>query len=369
MRYALCLGALTTILFAPGAQAAILEEFSVKDWSGMALADDQTGRLASCAIYSKFQNGATLFLIKHKDGGWALSLVHADWALAENTPYPLQYRVDREPYVAETGIALGSDQIGVTLPDDDPVIAQIRRGTLLTVLFAGKEYGFELSNSGKALQATKECVERNRDAVAPQIANENPLPPTSPGIAAGDNPVAEWPGANEQTAAQQGPSAQPSFPDSAEAPHPNERQAFAGWVVSATRDDKGHFLNCTAFAIMGEDQLMLSHHADDGWDFGLYRPSWALNADRTYELLFNVDGPAEGPGGTLRAVEAVEPTRVAFEVSDPLTLLGRLERGRQLAIELRSGAAVRASFRFPLHRAAEAFEAARECTRRNAHGT
>jgi hypothetical protein len=367
MRVVLCVGAVASVLAGSVAQAAILEEFTVKDWSGLALADDQTGRLESCAIYSKFQNGATLFLIKHRDGGWALSLVHADWALAENTPYPLQYRVDREPYVEDTGIALGSDQIGITFPDADPVIAQIRRGSLLTVFFAGKEYGFELSNSGKALQATKECLERNRDAVAPQIVMDSSLPPTPFGDTARDNTVAEWTRSNEPAPDGEEGAAQP--PEGDEGSDPDQRQAFGGWVVSATRDGKGHFLNCTAFATQGEDQLMLSHYADEAWDFGLYRPSWMLETDRAYELVFNINGPADGAAATRHTVDAVEPTRVAFEISDPLDLLGRLERGRELAIEVRTGSAAPQSFRFLLHRAAEAFAATRECTRLNAHGT
>jgi hypothetical protein len=145
------------------AHAAVLEEFSAEDWSGFALADEATGRFASCAVYSRYQNGATLFFVKHAEGGWVVSLVHADWALARDQSYPVRYRVDRDAYVEGAGIGLDVDQIGLALPEDDPLIAAVRRGSLLIIQFQGREFGFDLANSGKALTAAAECTERNRD--------------------------------------------------------------------------------------------------------------------------------------------------------------------------------------------------------------
>ncbi len=52
MRRAALLGGLAGSMLCVGAQAAVLEEFSVEDWSGFALADDQSGRLTSCSVYS-----------------------------------------------------------------------------------------------------------------------------------------------------------------------------------------------------------------------------------------------------------------------------------------------------------------------------
>src|SRR5688500_7328050 len=125
MHLAVSVGLLAVLLLLSPARAAVLEEFTVADWSGLALSDDQSGRLASCAVYSKYQNGTTLFFIKHVDGNWTVSLVHESWALTEDSQYPLQYRVDREALVDAAGVGLDTDQIGVALSPGDGLLEQV----------------------------------------------------------------------------------------------------------------------------------------------------------------------------------------------------------------------------------------------------
>ena len=349
-----------------GAQAAVLEEFSAEDWSGFALADQATGRLASCAVYSNYQNGATLFFVRHVDGGWVLSLVHDSWALAENTSYPLQYRVDREPYEEGSATALDVDQIGLPLPEDDPLIAAVRRGSLLNIQFQGREFGFDLANSGKALKAAVDCTERNRDKSladlpkqgrSPGPAQPQEAPPFPPLAGQAIEPVTEAPA---------GAAGLPGFVGAAPAPG---RQSFGPWVVTATRDASGQFLNCTAFGVHGTDQLILSYYPDDAWDLSLYRGAWALDPDQSYLLAFNIDGPAGAPGTVERPVEAIETTRILLELERTDDLIGRIERGREIHVRLSGPARAPEDISYPLSRAPEALAAARECTRRNAHAT
>lgn len=346
MRRAAFLVGLAACVAGGAAQGAILEEFSAEDWSGFALADDQTGRLASCAIYSSYQNGATLFFVKHVDGGWVLSLSHPSWALARDASYPVQYRIDREPYVEDMGMALDVDQIGLALRDDDPLLAQVRRGSLLNILFQSREFGFDLKNSGKALKAAADCTERNRDRSAPRVAGQESFAaPEQPPPAAADLPG--------------GPTDASPLPD---------RQVFGPWVVTATRDGSGNFLNCTAFGVQGADQLILSYHADEAWDFSLYRGAWALNPDQSYLLSYNVDAPLDAAGTANRPVEAVDMTRILLELEREDDLISRIERGRELVVRIGGAAETAEVFRYRLEHAAEALAATRECTRRNAHG-
>jgi hypothetical protein len=354
MRIGVYFGALTAILIASMADAAILEEFTAEDWSGLALSDDATGRLASCAIYAKYQNGATLFIIKHVEGGWALSLVHSSWSLAENAQYPVQYKVDRQPYVEGLGTVLGTDQIGITLAENDPVMEEIRRGSLLSIRFEGREFGFELSNSGKALKAATDCLERAPPADEQDVA-EAGLPPLP---ADGQS--------ERQAAAPRAEAAALAQPAERTPPYP-ERQVFGSWVVAITRDDAGHFLNCTAYSFSGQDQLMLSHFPHDLWDIGVYRGAWSLAAEQSYQLRFQVDGPAEGASAVVRPVEVLAPTRISFGAD--AQAVATLASGRVLNLQLRGPMAEPQSLRFPLAYAAEALGAARECTRRNAQGT
>ena len=356
MRRVALVGGLVLCAMAGSAGAALLEEFSAEDWSGFALADEVTGRLSSCAVYANYQNGATLFFVKHAAGGWVLSLTHDSWALSESASYPVQYRVDRTPYAEASGVALDVDQIGLALPDNDPLIAAIRKGALLNVLFQGREFGFDLTNSGKALKAAADCTERNRDRIAPQVAQR--AQPATAEPAAGPFPA--------QPPAET-PSGATGLPPAPDLP-PAERQSFGPWVVTATREASGQFLNCTAFGVHGTDQLILSYYPDQAWDLSFYRGVWALDPGQSYTLSYNVDAPVGGPGTVDRPVEAVEMTRVLLELEENDSLIGRIERGREIFVRVSGPAGAGEELRYGLDRAAEALAAARECTHRNAHG-
>lgn len=359
MRRAVFLGFLAACFLAMPANAAVIEEFTVEDWSGLALSDDETGRLSSCAVYSKYQNGATLFFIKHMDSNWTLSVVHDSWTLTEDSNYPVRYKVDGRGFVDVTAIALDTDQIGLGFPDDHDFLGQIRRGKLLTVAFQGKEYGFELSNSSKALQGATQCIERHRDAAPQQVATEPPAPEDKSVEEAAEVQVAQEDGSDDAT----GPSDTPA--DETEASTFGEQQSFGPWVVTATDDGSGNFVNCTAFGVYGDDQLILSYRSDDAWEFGLYRAAWALDTNQTYYLWYNVDAPADGNGVIKRPVEAAEPTRIFFEVSAEEDLIERMENGRELNVQLRGISMEPESYTYALDQAKEAFAATRECTRRN----
>lgn len=348
MRLAICLGSPLICLLGPATQAAVLEEFTVEDWSGLALSDDDTGRLANCAIFSKYQNGATLFFVKNVDGGWIFSLAHDSWTLAEASEHPIRFRVDRQSSMENTGVALGVDQIGVAIPDDDPLLRQIRRGKLLNVLFQAREYGFELSNSGKALQAAAHCIERGRDSVGEQIAQGE--------MAEGKAPP------DGQARREPEPAADPTAA-AGDALPAGELFTFGPWVVTTTDHGDGAMVTCTAFGVHGDDQIILSYRSDT-WEFGLHRGAWRLDINQTYYLHYNIDAPVDGPGVIKRPVEAIEPTRILFEVSGEEDIIARMENGRRIHLQLRGVALVPQDFSYPLDQAADAFAATRDCTRR-----
>lgn len=348
MRLAICLGSPLICLLGPATQAAVLEEFTVEDWSGLALSDDDTGRLANCAIFSKYQNGATLFFVKNVDGGWIFSLAHDSWTLAEASEHPIQFRIDRQSSMVNTGVALGVDQIGVAIPDDDPLLRQIRRGKLLNVLFQAREYGFELSNSGKALQAAAHCIERGRDSVGEQIAQgemaERKAPPDG------------------QARREPEPAADPTAA-AGDALPAGDLFTFGPWVVTTTDHGDGAMVTCTAFGVHGDDQIILSYRSDT-WEFGLHRGAWRLDINQTYYLHYNIDAPVDGHGVIKRPVEAIEPTRILFEVSGEEDIIARMENGRRIHLQLRGVALAPQDFSYPLDQAADAFAATRDCTRR-----
>ena len=355
MRRALLAGIMTAGLAASAAPAAVVDEFTVNDWSGLALADDRTGRLASCTVYAKYQNGATLFFIRHVDGNWTMSIVHETWKLDRDGEYPVRLKVDREAPVDLVSVALDRDQVGVALSGDDPVLAQVRRGQHLAIDFQGKEYGFELSNSRKALDGASDCVRRNRDIDGPRLAQQPPL--------ANDGAPAPAPAGDPPAAAE--PDGPADTDTASEASPIGDREMFGPWVVTATDDGAGRFVNCTAFGLFGDDQIILSRRPDGAWEFGLYRAAWALDTNQTYFLWYNVGAPADGAGVIKRPVEAVEPTRIFFELSVNEDLLSRMRADAELNLQLHGFSREPESLSYPLTQTAAALDATQACLQRN----
>jgi hypothetical protein len=113
--------------------------------------------------------------------------------------------------------------------------------------------------------------------------------------------------------------------------------------------------------VHGDDQLILSLYPDGVWAFGLYRSAWNLDTNQTYYLWYNVDGPADATGVTKRPVEAAEPTRIFFEVSDLEDIIERMESGSTLNLQVRGLTGDPENFSYPLDQAPAAFEATRKC--------
>ncbi len=375
MRILLYPAVLATALFTNAAAADVLEEFRAEDWNGMAFADDQSGKLANCSVYAQYENGVTLYFFNNADGSWMLGLNKDDWALTQDAQHDITYRVDSRRATNATAVALSNSLLGVSLPADDPLLRQVRRGNELTVTFKDTDYSFDLGNSDKALDAAQECVSRHiadvaqTDPAEPSEgegaaettradATEKPASPAESDVAEAETQAPETDGAASSEAA---PAADETASES-EASTLGERQEFGPWVVTATDDGAGNFVNCTAFGVHGDDQLIISHYPGDRWEFGLYRGGWALDTNQSYFLWYNIDAPADGPGVIKRPVEAVEPTRIFFEVSSLEDIIARIEGGSTLNIQLRGFSIEPDSYSYPLDRAAEAFAATRECT-------
>lgn len=337
-----------------GARAGVIEEFEAEDWDGIAYADDDSGAFHNCIVFAAYRNGGTLMMIRTVENTWAMTVAHDAWQLSPDEAHRLEYKVDRGRAVQVDAEALNPDQL--TIAADERLIDQIRRGKELKIDFDGKEYTFELANSGKALKAAADCVERHRGTVQQAAAPaaepdagasaETPAAPPAPPVAEmqAAPPVAEAP-AEDGTASTLG-----------------DRQSFGHWVVTAVDDGAGNFLNCSAFGLYGEDeQLILSYTPQGKWEFGLYRADWSLPTDGSYFLWYNVDKSVDEPGVMKRPVEAAEPTRIFFEVSSLETIIERAATGQQLNLQLRGVGMEPQSFSYSLDQAGAALDATRAC--------
>ncbi len=344
--------------------AAVIESFKAEDWDGLAFTNDTTGEFSHCAVFATYQNGSTLYLSSEVSGGWFLSFANPKWSLTSNSQYPLQLRVDSGNAIDGTSAALGNAQLGLPIPGNHPFIAQLRRGARLTVIFQGAEYAFQLSNSSKAMKAAEDCVAKHRQAQSESAAALDAK--VQPGAAPQQVQQQPQQGQQQPAPAQVQPT-QAAQPPSGPVDHhrpsaaTGERQTFGSWVVTATSASNGDFVNCTAFGVYGSDQLILSLFPDGVWTFGLYRTTWQLNTNESYFLWYNVDAPADGAGVIKRPVEAAEPKRIFFEVSELEDIIARMGAGSQLNIQVRGLSSPPESYSFALSEAGNAFEATRQC--------
>jgi hypothetical protein len=350
MRFGFLTAAFTACVLACAAHAAVVEEFRAEDWDGRAFTDDSTGLFSHCAVYASYRNGSTLYISFEVSESWYLSVSNESWALAEGDSYEIKFKIDRRGEIEGTGGALATDQIGLPVENDHPFIGQLRRGNQLTITFQDQDYAFELSNSNKAMNAAQDCVRRH-------VAAGTRTPPTS----GGEQQAVGSSSGPEATQAPTEAESDSAAPESDDAVASADEQTFGSWVVAATNDSAGSFVNCTAFGMQGDDQLILSYFPDGIWTFGLYRAAWNLDTSQNYNFSYNVDAEANVEGVTARTVQVSEPTRIFFEVSRTDNIINRIEAGRTLYIRLGGPSGLVETYSYPLDQAHAAFTAARKC--------
>jgi len=361
---------LAALIASAAAKAAVVEEFKAEDWDGLAFTSDETGQFTHCSVYATYRNGSTLYISYEAGDTWFFSVLNDSWKLTAGGSFAIKFQVDRRGELEGTGTALGPTQIGLPVERDHPFVGQLRRGNELVISFQNQDYHFELSNSNKAMNAAEDCAHRHVAlGTHTPVMSRNPEQPAAqePEQTATEQPAAqeseqtatEQPAAPESTTADNGGSSSSDVDKPAQAS--GEQQAFGPWVVTATDDGNGAFVNCTAYDVQGDDQLILSYFPDKVWTFGLYRAAWKLDTNQTYYLWYNVDAPADAPGVTKRPVEAAEPTRIYFEVSDVEDIIDKIENGKTLNIRFRGVTGSAGTYSYSLDQAHAAFEATRKC--------
>ena len=374
------------VLLATTVEAATVEEFKAEDWDGLAFTSDETGNFTHCSVYATYKNGSTLYISYEAGESWYFSVANDNWKLDEGGSYPIKFKVDGRGEIEGTGSALGPTQIGLPVETDHPFVGQLRRGNRLVITFQHEDYAFELSNSRKAMNAAQDCVRRHvklgthTPVVAKtdeppkqesEQASETPSDAAKPEeITTADNSTADSTAVdNSATDTTTVDSGSTSSDADKPAQASGEQQQFGSWVVTATNDDSGNFVNCTAYDVQGDDQLILSYFPDKGWTFGLYRAAWKLDTNQTYYLWYNVDAPADAKDVVKRPVEAAEPTRIFFEVSDVEDIIDRIENGKTLNLQVRAVTGPAETFSYAIDQAHEAFEATRKCVDDHAAST
>ncbi len=144
-------------------RAAEIETFTAGHWQGAAFNADNGG-FSHCTVYAGHDNGFLLGLSMGRGGAWAMDLVNEDWSLSPGASFAASIQVDGGPVLDVEGIAAASGHARMPLPDSDSLDYALRQGRALHVVAQGQRLSFTLAGSRRALEALKECVDRQSRA-------------------------------------------------------------------------------------------------------------------------------------------------------------------------------------------------------------
>lgn len=161
------------LIWRPGAASADDLVATVADWSVFTWVEDD-GSVDSCYISADYHNGITLFVIYGREDGFGIMLTSPDWALEEDSSYPVAIEIDRfgawdaELYVVST------DTVHFFVNDE--FITEFTRGYTMRIEGRNQNLDFSLSGTARAIAAVRDC--ERRYASAP---SSNPFGGTSGG--------------------------------------------------------------------------------------------------------------------------------------------------------------------------------------------
>ena len=219
--------------------AGPLRPFRVGFWSGGAYTDDRTGGFTHCSAGVAYDSGINMFILATDAGRWWLGFVDRHWAFTPQAKLPVALRLDGGPPAAMVATIPNRQVVLVVLPDDERMMARLRRSTELSLIAAGQSYAFALDGAGAAMTKLEDCVQKSV-ALETHSASAPPqtLAATEPAIESAAAPSATIaPEPAETPMMTGGPAAAPAGgrakPGSAAIVPPGLAPSTAGQVESA----------------------------------------------------------------------------------------------------------------------------------------
>jgi hypothetical protein len=186
-------------LLLPGvarAEAVIEQSRQIGPWVLSAISEGETS-VHACDLRRAFEDGYALGFWYDEFGGWRLTLAKLDktWRLKLHDRYPLGYRIDDRPAVLAAGEADTTYAVGVALGKEFEAVMPFKQGRHITIVAAKATFEFDLVDSGRALDALRECAVSYagyREAHAGDPFSADPQPSTpDPSVTASSNPFTD----------------------------------------------------------------------------------------------------------------------------------------------------------------------------------
>jgi hypothetical protein len=175
-------------LLGSAADARELWSTHLHGWKIGAYSNERTGHFNHCATGITYQSGIFLFFAIDRGFGWSMNLANNSWQLRVGDSHPIRYQVDRSPILHGKATVTGPQQVEIELLDSAALFRLFKSGRTLHIEAAGQVFGFDLTNSSKALDAALRCTSA---IVAGESSNTNPFASSPTG--ATSNPFAAAP--------------------------------------------------------------------------------------------------------------------------------------------------------------------------------
>ena len=166
MRASIAASALVCLLLIHGSEAREIESARYGNWQLTAYVDDTTNSFNSCSITTGFASGATLVISRTVSGLTTLGVAHPNFNLTPRAPVSGSLKIDDRYFTSFTGRALDATMYAMAFEAGDPIFEHLRRGRQLTAsVSALGELPFDLTDTARALDMVRDCVERHRAQV------------------------------------------------------------------------------------------------------------------------------------------------------------------------------------------------------------
>jgi hypothetical protein len=161
---------------AAATRAATIEEFNIMGWIVGAYSDNRTGQFTHCATSIPYRSGTTLFFHLGKTYVWSMGLHNPQWRNTPGALIDLIYYIDNGPQTRVRAQVTPLGLVNIPLADSRALFDAFKRGRRLFVADSRERFGFDLTNSSKALTAVYECVQRHSPGRSPPGPYPGPVP-------------------------------------------------------------------------------------------------------------------------------------------------------------------------------------------------
>jgi S1-C subfamily serine protease len=152
----------------------------VGNWQGGAFTSDASGELISCSAVSTYKSAITVVVMVGANMSWSLAFTNDNWKLVKN--FPLIITFDGQQPFNVSGQILGSNMVGVPMPDNSALINQFRKSKTMSMFAEGQLFQFDMSGTAALLPTLVNCVSKTKSLGVANVGDFSVVLPPKPSV-------------------------------------------------------------------------------------------------------------------------------------------------------------------------------------------